>query len=167
MGNICQSCGAEMIGSKCGYCGFREIIDMDESGTDLLRTMVESHKKKLAESITDISVVTYAYRWNQEKYGLEQVKKEMTRLADGKDCYPNVHWTAQPFGQVNAGQNLKIELSYKVCGKQKQLICEIPAAVCNDFWKIGLLIDETLHLQVYLGTRENSTASSPLALELQ
>lgn len=163
----CQCCGAELNGSKCAYCGFREIIDMDESGTELLRTIVSSHKKRVIEGITDISVVSYLYEWNAKRAALEKKKREVIKLADGTDCYLNDYWAKQDFGQMPAEKVIRLEISYYVNGNEKQLTVTLPSVSCDDFWKLGLHIDETLRLQIFLGTKKNHTSSEWLALDLK
>ena len=163
----CQCCGTDVSGSKCAYCGFREIIDMDESGTELLHTLVSNHKERLIEGITDISVVSYLYGWNQKKSALEKKQKEVVKLADGKDCYRNIHWAAQNFGQLASAKEIQLEFSYRVNGNEKTLTATLPAVICDDFWKIGLTIDEALHLQIFLGTQRNYSKTEQIPLDLK
>lgn len=163
----CQCCGADMNGSKCSYCGFREIIDMDESGTELLHTLVSNHKKRVIEGITDISVVSYLYGWNVKRAALENKKKEVLKLADGTDCYRNIYWAKQDFGQMPTEKVIRLEISYFVNGSEKQLTVTLPSVSCDDFWKLGFQIDETLHFQVFLGTKKNHVSSEWLALDLK
>lgn len=163
----CQCCGAEITGSRCDYCGFREIIDMDESGTELLHALVSSHKKRLIDGITDISVVTYLYEWDAKKTALEKKNKEVLKLADGTDCYRNIYWAKQDFGQMVSVKKIELELSYRFNGNEKQLTVSLPSVTCDDFWKLGLVIDEALKLQVFLGTKKNHVKSELLALDLK
>lgn len=163
----CQCCGVETARSKCDYCGFREIIDMDESGTELLQTLVRNHQQRLVEGITDISVVSYLYGWNQKKSALEKKKKEVVKLADGKECYRNTHWSEHNFGQLASAKEIQLELSYQVNGKEKTLTANLPAVICDDFWKLGLTIDETLHLQIFLGTQKNYSSTEWIPLDLK
>lgn len=163
----CQCCGADMNGSKCGYCGFREIIDMDESGTELLHTLVSNHKNRVIEGITDISVVSHLYGWNAKKAALEKKKKETLKLADGTDCYRNLYWAGQDFGQLASLKEIQLEISYRVNGNEKQLTVTLPSPSCDDFWKLGLTVDESLHLQILLGTEKSHTSSQWLSLDLK
>lgn len=166
MGKTCQCCGAELTGSRCGYCGFVEIIDMDGTGSEVVRSMAAVHKKNLAAAITDISIVSYSYRWNDAKSRLELDKKEELKLADGADCYPGLLWSTQDFGQMAAGKDLSLDLSYRVRGAEKHLSCTIPTVQCDDFWKLGLLIDQNLKLQLLLGTEKKHAQTEPMPLEL-
>lgn len=163
----CQCCGADMSGSRCGYCGFREIIDMDESGTELLRSLVSAHKKRLLKGITDISVVSYQYAWNAGKSALEQKAREQIKLADGEDCYGKVYWAKQEFGQLPSAKEVRFALSYRINGAERTMEVALPSVICDDFWKLGLIIDESLKLQVFLGTGKHHTVSEILALNLQ
>ena len=106
MSNVCQCCGAQMNTTRCDYCGFVEIIDMDGSGTELVNSMAASHKQNIVAAITELSVVSYSYRWNEAKSRLEMDKKEEIKLADGVECYPGLKWTSQDFGQMSAGQEM-------------------------------------------------------------
>lgn len=167
MSNVCQCCGTKMNTSKCNYCGFVEIIDMDGSGTELVQSMAANHKKNIVGAITDLCVVSYSYKWNEAKSRLEMDKKEELKLADGVDCYPGMKWTSQAFGQLPAGKDITLEISYKFRGAKKKLSCTIPTVQCDDFWKVGMVIDQSLKLKIFLGTEKNHTESSAFDLELK
>lgn len=167
MSNICQCCGTKMNASKCDYCGFVEIIDMDGSGTELVQSMAANHKKNIASVITDISVVSYSYKWNEANSRLEMDKKEELKIADGTDCYSKIKWGNQVFGQLPVGKNITLNISYKFKGNKKPLSCSIPTVQCDDFWRVGVVIDKTLRLKVFLGTERNHTESAALDLELK
>lgn len=167
MKKICQCCGAELTGSRCAYCGFVEIIDMDGTGNEVVQNMAAVHKKNLVAAITDISIVSYSYKWNEAKSRLELDKKETLKLADGNDCYPGMLWTAQSFGQLAAGKDLTLDISYRFRGVQKQVSCTVPTVQSDDFWQVGLLIDQNLKLKVFLGTKKKNAEAEPVALELQ
>ena len=166
MSKTCQCCGAAITGSKCGYCGFVEIIDMDGSGREVVEKMAGVRRKNLAGTVTDLSVVSYRYKWNEEKSRLELDKKEILRLADGRDCYPGLLWTDYSFGQLAAGKELTLEIAYKVRGVQKQVSCKVTPVQSEDFWKIGLLIGQDLKLKLFLGTKQSYAEAEPVALEL-
>ena len=167
MSNVCQCCGAQMNTTRCDYCGFVEIIDMDGSGTELVNSMAASHKQNIVAAITELSVVSYSYRWNEAKSRLEMDKKEEIKLADGVECYPGLKWTSQNFGQMSAGQEITLELTYKFKGRKKKLSCTIPTVQCEDFWKLGMVIDQNLKLKLFLGTEKTQTQSAALELELK
>lgn len=167
MSSACQCCGAQMNGSKCGYCGFVEIIDMDGSGTELVRSLAAAHRKKLAAALTDLSVVSYRYAWNEAKSCLEMDRKEELKIADGADCCPNVKWSSRDFGQLPAGEEITLDISYRFKGVKKQRSCTIPTVRCSDFWKIGMVIDRNLKLKIFLGTEKKYSESAALELELK
>ena len=167
MSNICQCCGTKMNTSKCDYCGFVEIIDMDGSGTELVQSMATNYKKNSASVITNISVVSYSYKWNEANSRLEMDKKEELKIADGADCYSNIKWCSQDFGQLPAGKDIMLNITYKFRGKKKQLSCTIPTVQCDGFWRVGVVIDKTLRLKVFLGTERNHTESAALNMELK
>lgn len=166
MRNVCQCCGGELQSNRCSYCGFVEIIDLDSSGTEFVKNMAASHKKKLVAAITDLSVISYRYKWNPAKSRLEMSKKEQLKLVDGVECYPGMRWTTQDFGQMPAGKDITLDISYKFNGKIKQLSCTLSTVQCDDFWKIGMVIDQSLKLRVFLGTEKKHTQSPALDLEL-
>lgn len=166
MRNVCQCCGGEMQGNRCPYCGFVEIIDLDSSGTKFVKSMAASHKEQLVAAITDLSIISYRYKWNPAKSRLEMSKKEELKLADGAECYPSMRWTSQNFGQMPAGKDITLDISYKFKGKKKQLSCTLPTVQCNDFWKVGMVIDQALKLRVFVGTEAKNTQSPALDLEL-
>ncbi len=166
MSNVCQCCGRPIRGSRCGYCGFVEIIDMDGSGAELVRNMAEKHRKNIIAALTDLSIISYTYQWNAERSRLEMHSQEELSLAAGADCYPHTKWTGQAFAQMPATQDITLELSYKYKNNKKRITCTIPTVRCDDFWKIGFAIDRSLKLTVLLGTQKNHTQSAPMDLEL-
>lgn len=165
MDKVCQCCGMERTGSRCGYCGFREVIDIDGSSTELINSLAEVHRAKLAESITDISVMVYEYSWNQTSLGLEQQRIISRRLTDGKNCYPQMVWGKVKLGQQEPGQQFPLQLSYRINGTTKELQIPMTPVRCKDFWKLGIQIDRTLHLRIFLGTEDRYAISEPVPIE--
>lgn len=166
MSSACQCCGTQMKGSKCGYCGFVEIIDMDGSGTELVQNMAAAHKKRLIAALTDLAVVSYRYTWNEAKSCLEMDRKEELKIADGADCCPNVKWSSQDFGQLPAGKDITLDISYRFKGVKKQCTCVVPTVQCDDFWKVGMVIDRNLKLRILLGTESKHAKSAAFDLDL-
>lgn len=155
----------EKTGSRCGYCGFREIIDMDDSSTELISNLAEAHREKLSGSLTDISVMVYEYSWDQTALGLEKQRKVLRKLVDGKAGYPQMVWGDIKLGQQEPGQPIPLQLSYQVNGRTKELQTSVTPVQCRDFWKLGVQIDRTLHLKVFLGTEEQYAVSERIPLE--
>lgn len=111
--------------------------------------------------------MTYAYKWNEMKSRLELDKKSEQRLANGIECYPVIKWTNNIFGQLPVGKDIALKLSYKFKGVKRQISCAVPTVQCEDFWKLGIIIDQSLKLKVFLGTERNYAESAPLNLELK
>ncbi len=169
MEHRCQCCGTVNTRSKCSYCGFTEIIDMDRDGTSTVTHLAAVHKHFLRKRIRDISVVTYPYQWNPETSSLEAKKEELVWLADGKDCL-GTHWTEATFGQLTPGKEITLKFSYKLEGGSKQnYTCEakITPVACDDFWKIALWIGPNLRMHVDLGAPTRYASAEWIPLDLK
>lgn len=160
----CPICGRELSGDTCDYCGFR-VAGVQSA---LVNALAQAHRQKLLETVTDISVVNYEYTWNQELSRLMVSDVSERKLADGKQCSPGVFWTEPLFAQLDPDDYPAVEmlLHYCVNGQKKSLKLNIPTIQCDDFWRMGLLIDGSLRLCVFLGSPAKFTVSEPIELEL-
>lgn len=169
MEHRCQCCQTINTRAKCSYCGFTEIVDMDEFGADTIISKVAVHRHNLTCRIRDIQVLTHLYQWNPRTRRLEETKEELLRLADGADCRAP-YWSSAAFGQTTPGKEICLTLRYTLEGGSPQsCTCQarITPIAANDFWKIGLFIGPNLHLQVLLGSENQYAVSQQIPLEFQ
>lgn len=158
----CQCCGQTVSGTHCGYCGFDEVIGLGDSGAQSVSTLIRDHRQKLLNSVKALSVTAYELEWKDSRPVYQ--KKEQT-IAKGIECYPDGMWSQKTFGQFCSGEDLSLKLSCRIGGKKKQLSCKIPSKPSGDFWRIGLRIDDSLRLKVFLGTPESHTQSQWIPLK--
>ena len=166
MQNRCHCCVADMTNQTCSYCGFFEPVALDESGEQFIKSQAALHRAKVIASITDIAVISHKYTWKESASGFEKIKTEQIKIADGRECDNRIVWTRQEFGQLPDEKPLQLSLSYRTNGIEKQLVCELPRARCDDFWKVGVQIGHDLRLKVFLGREKQHTESKSLALSL-
>lgn len=166
--NTCICCGTPLEGQVCKYCGYMNVIALDEDAEMEKVKKARGYRSRLIAKLSDFSIVSYQYGWKEEesKFGLLGTK--MIRLADGKDCFREIFWTSPEFGQNPNSANIarSVELSYKFNGKMKKAKCDINPVQCDSYWHIGLEITSKLRLIVYLGGKEKSAKSRLLNLDL-
>lgn len=167
MSRKCLCCSKPLARQTCEYCGFVDVEVLTADAESFLAEEIQHYARSIVSSITDISVISFVYKWNEAKSRLEMDKKEELKIADGVECYQKIKWTSQNFGQLPVGKNITLDVSYMFRGARKQISCTIPTVQCNGFWKVGVAIDSALRLKVFLGAENNHTESAAIDLELK
>lgn len=164
----CICCGTATEGrSFCPYCGFVQVVSMDTEGDKYNEKIKKEHRQEVIDALKNFSVVSYRYKWNAGASRLDLDTEERVKIADGKECDGNVRWAKETFGQSLAEDKpIKLTIHYTCDGKKKQVTCSLKPVQCNDFWKLGVMIDQNLRLVVCLGTEQNHVKSSPMNLAL-
>ena len=167
MSEKCKVCLREIVGSKCKYCGFIAVESLDDYGDKLEFERAAQYKAELLKHITDFSINAYTYKWNSAKSKLDE-GRENVRIADKVKNFNEITWSQRAFGQSldEKQQERPITISYKFNGKKKELNVNLKTIKCNDFWKLGVMINPDLTASFYLGTGDNHTISGPFDLEL-
>jgi len=166
----CLCCGTVTEGrSFCPYCGFVQVVSMDSAGEQYNDAIRKEHRNEVVSLLKNFSISSYYYRWNEATSQLELDKSETVKLADGKDCDNRIFWSSQTFGQNRPenGQPMKLTLNYTFDSNRRQVTCQIKPVQCDDFWKIGVMIDQNLRLVVCLGNEKNCAKSVPMDLNLK
>ena len=168
MSRTCLCCRKPLTRQTCDYCGFVDVEVLSEDAETFLAQEIREYAESLASDITEISVNSAVYEWKEETSRLEMTSRKIeTKIADGAECFAVRKWGGQDYGQQLSGKRIKLELSYRYMGKKKQLTCTVPTARCDDFWRVGVKIDNQLQLKVYLGSEKKYTESEALDLELR
>lgn len=164
----CACCGNLLDGQKCAYCGFRNIASFDEDAETENTKDANNYRRGLIQRISDISIAGYQYGWKADKSVFDLLKTTKTKLADGMQCYGDIYWSDQDFGQTIRDdiKDCVLELEYAFNGEKKSLKCNITPVKCDDFWHVGLKITDQLKLIVYLGREDNYAESEPMDLEM-
>ena len=165
----CNCCGTEIkSGNICKNCDF-ERVNVLGGSDDINEKNAEEYRQELLKSITDISVVKMVYGVKDDKF--VETGKASLKIADGVACYGKVAWAGAEICKNQPGDNiegLSLSVSYKFKGAEKSVTVsdfKRPAAD-NNFWDIGVKIDNKLNLSVFLGNSTNSTESSKAKLKL-
>lgn len=161
----CNVCNSLYNGtSKCPYCGMIGIVDLD-GDSDILKMMASNYKNKILGNIQAIGIKTYTYRF---KEGVVAKNSEnRNEIATGKSCFNTWVWTQEGFAQNKGMKKLVLGLYIKTKDQGiKDFTVSIPCPEQDDFWQVGIRIDENLRLCVALGTREQYNQVNDLDLPL-
>lgn len=168
MARKCKVCTRDIIGSKCGYCNYTNVEVLDNSGSEVELERTANYKAELLTRITDFSINAYTYKWNPITSKLDS-GRACIKIADTIKCFDEIMWSTESFGQNldEKQQERPVTISYKFDGKEKELNVKLRLIKCNDFWKLGVMINQDLTVSFSLGTVDNYTVSGPFELELR
>lgn len=166
MARACKCCAKEIMGNKCTYCNYLNIELLDDSGVVQERERAKNYKENLLSRLTDFTINAYTYKWNSTISKLENGRSKII-IADSIDSFDKIIWCEKSFGQnINDNQNERpLNISYKVNGKEKVLNALLKTIKCEDFWKLGVMINHDLTVSFYLGTKSNHVISGPFDLD--
>jgi hypothetical protein len=139
------------------------IVDLDGSGFD--RKEAEKHQHILISRISDISVLVFSYAIKNNQ--LADTGKKPIPIARGVDCFNRILWTKEVFVQVPNQGKRSLTLCYDFGGNQQNVSFDIDPPKTDDFWKLGVLLDDRLRLNVYIGNENQNTYVIGLDLSLQ
>jgi hypothetical protein len=140
------------------------VIIMDKEGENFALQEAGKFRDKLVARISAISVEVFNYAFMGGK--VADGGRNTIPLADGKDCFKKVFWHGQDFVQANQGK-WQMTIRYKVDGKDKSVSVDIATPKTEDFWKLGVMLDEHLRLNIFLGEEKQHTSVSGVVLSLQ
>lgn len=165
---ICKCCGRETESSKCWYCRHQNITLLDDSGLQKEIERGQKKKQQILDSIKDISINKFIYKWNDDQNTIEPAGTERDVICNGTSCYENTVWSSSEFAQVPAVENgaKSITIFYTLDGVSKSVTTEINTIATEDFWKIGVKITDDLRMVVYLGTVSNNSSSEAFDIDL-
>ena len=164
----CPCCGRHVERDYCGFCGFHVAGLKGIRSQERVDALAAAHREAFLKDLTDIAIVNYHYRWNGETSRLELSRADERRIADGTQCHPGIFWTEPLFGQLDTNDypTLELMLSYRWLGKRRTCKVTVPTLRTDTFWRVGLLIDDSLSLRVFLGGPTEFTVSEPEILML-
>lgn len=164
----CKACLRIIAGSECKYCGFICVESLDDYGDQLESERVAQYRAGLLEKITDFSINAYTYKWNPTTSKLDS-GRACIKIAGAVKCFDEIVWSSESFGQNldEDHQERPVTISYKFDGKEKELNVKLKTIKCNDFWKLGVMINQDLTVSFSIGTVDNYVVSGPFDLELR
>lgn len=165
MARKCNCCSHEIVGSKCTYCNYINVELLDDSGLHAEEERAEKYRKSLVKRLSDFSINAYSYKWNKKNAQLN-TGRTIVKIADGDSSYKSIVWSKESFGQNldNEQKNRNVNVLYKIDGIEKSLDVKLETIKCDDFWKLGMMINPDLTVCFYLGTSEKYTVSRPYEL---
>jgi len=161
----CLCCGTIMNPeeSKCSYCGAVHIVDLDQG--DAVQNYANSHRQKIIEKLNNFRLPAYYYKYEQDKF-VDPDRPKQIIIGNGKDCLKKVLWSQESFAQYHRAEKMSLTISYDFGGSKKEFDFDIDLPDTDDFWKLGIEIDEKLRLNVYLGDAEKNTVVNGIGLSL-
>jgi hypothetical protein len=151
--------------SRCVYCGMPVIIDIDGTAADKIEAEAAKYRSGLVSKITGISTAAFSYAVKDNQF---VDNGEITiPIADGTKCFKHPIWAGKDFVQAPGQGKQRLTIEYKFGGKPQSLSCEINTPKTEDFWKIGVMLDERLRLNVYIGAEKQHSSAENLDLSLR
>lgn len=165
---VCKCCKHEIETGMCWYCHHGNIVSFDESEEQSEIERGQKKKQQILDSIKDISINKFIYKWNDDQNTIEHAGTERDVICNGTSCYENTVWSSSEFAQVPAVENgaKSITIFYTLDGVSKSVTTEINTIATEDFWKIGVKIRDDLRMVVYLGTVSNNSSSEAFDIDL-
>lgn len=162
---VCPCCGSAMINNHCIYCSFEP---KDLSSPEAISRQSVQHALEFVGNLADFSVSAFRYVWVPERSRLEKRSAELVHFGSANDFFNKTKWAKEKFAQVcnGEGTELNLNMNYKYKGKIKSIKVAIPTVKSDDFWHIGVSLDTSLHLKVFLGSHSKIVTSGAIALDL-
>lgn len=149
----CECCGCEITESYiCPKCGFEHVGIIGEN-SNINEINAEEYREELVSYITDISVVLLEYSVIDNRY--VETGRSLLKISDGIDAYKRIEWAGAKIGKNQPGDNIEkatLTVSYKYKGVEKKVDVSgfTRPAKSNNFWDIGVKIDDRLNLSLFL-----------------
>lgn len=178
----CNCCGRKIDGQMCDYCGFintnTSFLDFESAAHELKSREkhgnkdVDEHRKMLLSKIHNLNVAAKAYKYDSVKE--EFVQCDTTNLFD--DSKTGIHyygkivwsteWIANPSALDLVGKKQTIPFSYTISDKSYNgtfsIVSESAEGVeCH----LGLMIDDELSLNLFLGNEDTIIAKDKVDIE--
>ena len=163
--SVCPCCGTMFLSRQCDYCNFTP--NKADTGAETLQK-ARQHSTAVVANLTRFSIPAYRYAWSPENSRLQLQRVDTVELGDARDFFQRIVWADMNFGQLRSGSgtDMGIDITYFYKGMQRKVSCRIPTVRGDDFWRLGISLDASLHLKVYLGSGKNYIESAPIPLAL-
>ena len=175
MAAICSCCGNEITGESCDYCGMivpsTTFMRGEPENNPLLKTYAEKYRNSRLESLRNFSVTADVFRIDKEKGRIPDSGINLfENTGDGRSFRNNIvwseEWIANPDALGITGVPARVSVSYELNGVRKEsvftLTCRSAEGVeCH----LGLMIDDSMQLNLLLGSEEKILAHDRVKLE--
>jgi hypothetical protein len=141
------------------------VIIMDEDGKNFALREAGKFRDKLAARISAISVEAFTYTFRNGEF--TGAGRKNILLADGKDCFKKVYWHGQDFVQVPNQGKRQMTIRYRADGKDKSVSVDIDTPKTEEFWKLGVMLDGHLRLNIFVGGEKQYASAEGVALSLR
>jgi len=156
----CLSCGKVYDQGKCPVCGLQSVIaigDMDDMQKKQFEVFAEKWRENFVGNI-ELSIVAYEWQANANEI-LELAEKHYLPFPKFVDMkLGETYWINEQFAR-NDGNSLNLTLSAKKDSATKEVAVTIPAPKTEDFWHIGVSIEEGFSAKLHLKAGNEETVS--------
>ena len=158
----CFCCGSEIV-DECGYCKFIFAEVLDKQALIEEEEDAAQHRITKITSLKNFRTQGYAYDFNGNN--MKETQPPHFKLGDGAAAYGKILWSQEQFAQCHDKPKQLLTIQYDTDTVTQSVSCEIDMPKTKDFWRLGVEIDDTLHLTVYLGEPSNCTKATSLPLK--
>lgn len=178
----CNCCGRPIDGQMCDYCGFintnTSFLDLESAQNELNNREkygdkeVNDYRKQLLSRMSNLNVIAKAFKYDSNKE--EFVQYDSSNLFDetktGIHYFERIVWSKDWIANTSAldlvGKKQTIPFSYTISGKTHNeafsIVSESAEGVeCH----LGLMIDNELNLNLFLGNENNIIAKDRVEIE--
>lgn len=167
---ICRCCGYSLRSEelKCPRCRCQYVNALDEKAEQReVRRCQNMRTNIIIPKIKEISVNAYEYQMCDSGKKMESKGRKKIILADGSKCCNGIYWAPMTFGQWLYSEKLqKLDISYKYDGVERVIHAKIKPVKCDDYWRVGLHIDDKLMLWIYVGNEKKNSKAGPYEINL-
>jgi hypothetical protein len=140
-----------------------EIIPTDDNGENFVHRKAGEFRDKAVSQINAISAEVFTYTVKNNEF--VDTGKKTIRIADGAECFKRLVWAKENFAQAPEQGKRPMTIRYTFDGKPKSVSFDIATPKTGDYWKIGIMLDDHLKLNVYLD--EEKACAKALKLSLR
>ena len=162
----CRCCSHPLTGQDCSFCGFPMAGSLNDAMlTDEMRR-VRQFRSGLIRGMTDFSVDVFRFNWNAAGSSFDEKGTSSIKIADGADCYGKTVWSEERFAQSPEEKIPPLTLHMHFRNGQTVVPFSVPIQPvrCDDFWRIGIRLNNDMSLSVFLGLESNHAQSAPVMI---
>ena len=166
--DYCEVCKGKFIkeSRKCSNCGYlnSDILDFEEK-----HKIINDYKQKLIDQLNSFNVIIKHNKWNKktEKFDAQEEKLFSNDLTYS-ELFNKIVWSdkEKALAHIDTSEKLKVKVYYNFGENQKNISIEFEPIKLDDFWQLGLKIDDNFNLIGFLGNADNNNESNYVKLKM-
>ena len=174
----CACCKQPIREQKCTYCGFitpdiQSAPELANESNAFIDEQANDHRIDFLKNIRGVSIRASVFQFdsNQGSFGLQDDPKELFPAnLTGQNLYGKTvwsdEWIANPKSLDLIGKKQTIPFSYEIGGETIEDAFTItPEDTEGIVCKLGLMMDDELHLNLFLGDEDNIRGQSRVKIK--